>query len=94
MEIVLYDDYNSRIPNNQDVIGSLTTRCGASALREFYKIIEKEEKMVRIVFKFKDEYTHGQWREREGTYKDLEQCISMNGLNEVEHEIISVEEVK
>lgn len=50
--------------------------------------------MVRVVFKFKDEYTNGEWRTRTGTYKNLEQCISMNGLNECEHEILSVEEIK
>jgi len=49
--------------------------------------------MVRVIFKYKDEYTHGEWRTQSGTYESLEQCIGMNGLNEIEHEIVSVTEI-
>lgn len=39
-EPVIYDDYNSRIPQDQDAITTLTTNCGASAERNGVKIIE------------------------------------------------------
>ena len=40
MEPIIYDDYNSRIPQDQDAITTLTTNCGASAVRNGVKIIE------------------------------------------------------
>ena len=39
-EPIIYDDYNSRIPQDQDAITTLTTNCGASAERNGVKIIE------------------------------------------------------
>lgn len=39
-EPIIYDDYNSRIPQDQDAITTLTTNCGASAERNGAKIIE------------------------------------------------------
>lgn len=39
-EPVIYDDYNSRIPQDQDAITTLTTNCGVSAERNGVKIIE------------------------------------------------------
>lgn len=39
-EPIIYDDYNSRIPQDQDAITTLTTNCGASATRNGVKIIE------------------------------------------------------
>lgn len=40
MEPIIYDDYNSRIPQDQNAITILTTNCGASAVRTGVKIIE------------------------------------------------------
>ena len=40
MEPIIYDDYNSRIPQDQNAITTLTTNCGASAVRNGVKIIE------------------------------------------------------
>lgn len=40
MEPIIYDDYNSRIPQDQDAITTLTTNCGASAVINGVKIIE------------------------------------------------------
>ena len=40
LEPIIYDDYNSRIPQDQDAITTLTTNCGASAERNGVKIIE------------------------------------------------------
>lgn len=42
-ESIIYDDYNSNIPKNQDCIGTLTTNIGSSTIRTGIKIIEKEE---------------------------------------------------
>lgn len=40
MEQIIYDDYNSVIPEDQDATPTLTTNCGASATRNGVKIIE------------------------------------------------------
>lgn len=51
--------------------------------------------MVRVVFEFKDSYTHGKFVCRQGTYESLDKCIEMNGLGkDCEYRIISVEEIK
>lgn len=39
-ELIIYDDYNSRISADQDAINTLTCNCGASAERNGVKIIE------------------------------------------------------
>ena len=39
---IVYDDYNSNIPEDQSVTPTLTTNCGASATRNGVKIIEAE----------------------------------------------------
>ena len=38
--ILIYDDYNSRILQDQDCIGTITCNVGVSALRNGFKIIE------------------------------------------------------
>lgn len=40
MRIVLLDDYNQRIPANQDIIGTVTTNWCEASLRHGWKIIE------------------------------------------------------
>jgi DNA (cytosine-5)-methyltransferase 1 len=40
VDAIIYDDYNSRIPQDQEAITTLTTNCGASATRNGVKIIE------------------------------------------------------
>lgn len=40
---IIYDDYNSNIPENQNCIGTLTTNIGSSTMRNGLKIIEKNE---------------------------------------------------
>ena len=42
-ESIIYDDYNSNIRNDQDTIGTLTTNCGSSAIRNGWKIIECDQ---------------------------------------------------
>lgn len=49
-ESIIFDDYNQRIPQDQDCIGTITTNIGNSAPRNGYKIIEpKVEQIVNIV---------------------------------------------
>lgn len=38
--ILIYDDYNSRILQNQDCIGTITCNVGISAPRNGFKLIE------------------------------------------------------
>lgn len=38
-EEIIYDDYNSRVRRDQDTIGTLTSNCGASAIRNGWKVI-------------------------------------------------------
>ena len=55
VEPIIYDDYNSRIPQDQDAITTLTTNCGASAERNGVKIIEPtivEEKVAIVEDQF------------------------------------------
>lgn len=39
-QFIAYDDYNSNIPQQSDIIGSITTTIGHSALRNGWKIVE------------------------------------------------------
>lgn len=41
-ESIIFDDYNQRIPQDQDCIGTITTNIGNSAPRNGYKIIEPQ----------------------------------------------------
>ena len=36
--IVVYDDYNSKFPVNQSIIGTITTMFGRDALRNGFKL--------------------------------------------------------
>lgn len=49
--------------------------------------------MKKIKFKYRDEYSHGEWREQECVVESVDECIKIYGLNECEYEIISVEEM-
>lgn len=40
-EITIFDDFNSRIPKDQNVIGTITTNIGSGTPRNGYKLIEK-----------------------------------------------------
>lgn len=37
--IIPYDDYNSRIPSDTNIIGTITPNCGNSAFRNGHKLI-------------------------------------------------------
>ena len=66
---IIYDDYNSRIPQDQDAITTLTTNCGASATRNGVKIIEPivcEQRCDEGLRLFKDEVC--------GTLRTIDAC--------------------
>ena len=51
--------------------------------------------MKRIKFRYRDEYTHGEWRKQECTMDSLEECKSVYGLGvDCDYEIISIEDVE
>lgn len=69
MEPIIYDDYNSRIPQDQDAITTLTTNCGASAVRNGVKIIEQvvcEQRTDEGLRFFKDNVV--------GTLRTIDSC--------------------
>lgn len=45
---VVYDDYNSRIRQDQETIGTVTTNCGGSSIRSWYKLIEQQNKSNKV----------------------------------------------
>lgn len=68
-EPIIYDDYNSRIPQDQDAITTLTTNCGTSATRNGVKIIEPivcEQRCDEGLRLFKDEVC--------GTLRTIDAC--------------------
>lgn len=68
-EPIVYDDYNSRISADQDVINTLTTNCGASAERNGVKILEPivcEERRDEGIRLFKDDCV--------GTLRTIDAC--------------------
>jgi len=50
--------------------------------------------MVKIIFEYKDEYTHGEWRRQQCVVSSLEECKQIYGLGiDCEYKIISIQEV-
>lgn len=51
--------------------------------------------MLRIKFKYADQYSNWEWRTQECIMSSVEKCIETYGLGvDCEYEIISVEEIK
>ena len=47
--------------------------------------------MLHIVFRYKDEWSHGNWNKQECWVSSVEECIKIYGLGvDCEYEIISV----
>ena len=40
LDVIIYDDYNSRVPQDQKNIGTITLQTGNSSFRHSYKLIE------------------------------------------------------
>lgn len=49
--------------------------------------------MLKIKFRYRDEYSHGEWNEQECIVRSLKECIEIYGLEYCEYQIISIEEV-
>ena len=50
--------------------------------------------MVKIKFKYRDDYSYPNWREQECVVESLEECKEIYGLGiDCQYEIISIEEV-
>lgn len=51
--------------------------------------------MKKITFKYKDRYSHWEWKIQHCTVESVEECIRIYGLDDsdVEYEIIEVKEV-
>lgn len=50
--------------------------------------------MLRIRFRYRDEYTHGKWNEQECIVSSVDECKRIYGLGvDCEYEIIAIEEV-
>lgn len=68
-EPIVYDDYNSHISSDQNIINTLTTNCGASSERNGVKIIEPivcEERRDEGIRLFKDDCV--------GTLRTIDAC--------------------
>ena len=52
--------------------------------------------MKHIKFRYKDEYSKGEWSYQECIVESVRECIKLYGLDQpdVEYEILSVEEVE
>ena len=51
--------------------------------------------MVKVTFKYADEYSHWEWRTQSCVVSSVEECEKIYGLGiDCEYEIVNVEEVK
>ena len=49
--------------------------------------------MVKIKFKYRDEYNYPNWSEQECICRSFQECKEWYGLDTCEYQIISIEEV-
>lgn len=49
--------------------------------------------MIKVRFKYRDEYSYPNWNEQECVVNTLQECIEFYGLNECEYQIIEIKEV-
>ena len=49
--------------------------------------------MLHIKFKYRDEYSNGEWNEQECIVRSLKECKEIYGLDYCEYQIISIKEV-
>jgi hypothetical protein len=50
------------------------------------------EKLLRITFEYKDEWTRGEWMRQQCTVRSVEECVRIYGLDKCEHRIVEVKE--
>ena len=49
--------------------------------------------MLHIKFRYRDEYSNGNWNDQECIVRSLKECIELYGLNDCEYEILEIKEV-
>lgn len=50
--------------------------------------------MVKVLFKYRDDYSHGEWRTQQCTVSDIQKAKEIYGLGvDCDYKIISVEEL-
>lgn len=49
--------------------------------------------MLHIKFRYRDEYSNGEWNEQECIVNSLKECREIYGLDECEYEIIEIKEM-
>ena len=49
--------------------------------------------LVKVTFKYMDEWTNGEWQEQCCVVNSVKECKEIYGLDDCEYRIISVEEV-
>lgn len=49
--------------------------------------------MLHIRFRYKDEYSNGNWNEQECIVSSVKECKELYGLYDCEYEIIEIKEV-
>lgn len=93
--VLIWDDYNSRLPINQDVIGTITPNCGTSAIRNGYKIIEiTESDMTRTRLNRYVWYCYRRYEKRVGTDKAREEVSRIFDITVIEKERIKESEFR
>ena len=50
--------------------------------------------MLHIKFRYRDEFSNGEWNEQECIVRSLKECKEIYGLDECEYEIIEIKEVE
>lgn len=74
--IVVYDDYNQKIREDQNTIGTLTTNCGSSAERNGFKILEIDYDDPEFDEEFKEpKYYYEMTDEEKENYNNSELAI-------------------
>ncbi len=49
--------------------------------------------MLHIKFRYRDEYSNGNWNEQECIVRSLKECKELYGLDYCEYQIIEIKEV-
>jgi len=50
--------------------------------------------MLHIKFRYRDEYSNGEWNEQECIVRSVKECKELYGLDECEYQIIEVKEME
>lgn len=50
--------------------------------------------MLHIKFRYRDEYSNGEWNEQECIVRSVKECKEIYGLDYCEYQIIEIKEMK